>query len=650
MTRSIITIPKPTPHLVSTNDSINEPADSRSTEYYRYNDVLNDVVDDDYNNQDNDGGRPQLNYDDGLSMDTMDNISVTSASQLLPITTTTINCINTCNSSSSISISRFKVFKDKYLAPASPERASGKWMLINAFCLVWSLSLGVYIMLLYLYYDEFESEQDDDGIHNPASRESTTDYLMWSLFTSLVWITEVGLRISFPAVDTIIKVVNTSKSNNNLEAATTTATGESIRSIITVETIVEHRNKKQITIILLELVLAAYFVMQTIQDCYKHRKTHHHRYQNDDENLDLYENYYDYYDNDKDARAGGIVVYSILEQEVDVWVSVFAYAYMTYETYQGYYKTTSTKYNIQRSLTNLTNNGTTMGDPPPHYQNNPLSSSLIVHNNNSYINNNFDFDDDDFDDEGLRVDNNNDDSGGVGGGGEHGNKNKNKKHKIRLLSSYNHNHKKKKIAAALNMVETTQASSIMINSNSNSTSEQHILKYDTTSDNNDIINKEEEEHEDKNKVVSSVRTTTSIRITKETITAARIAAINNASNDDNDNDHNYDHNSNSNNNNDLFYNHRHHYDNDQQQQQQQQPDEGGNEDDVDVDVDVEDVNVNVNFDVDKNNKEDEDKGNTALLREVNVPVAKAENGNDDDDDDDDSDNNYTLPVHLQTTV
>ena len=363
-----IIIPKPTPHLVTTNTI-------SSTEYYRYDDVLNDVDDDQHDGEHN---TPQLNYDDSMDT-TMDHVSVSSVAAAPP--PTTVNCIHTTTTSSCSSInSRFKVLKEKYLAPASPERASGKWMLMNAFCLVWSLSLGVYILLLYFYYDEFEQQQDDnnddtdDGststIDNPASRESTTDYLLWSLFTCFVWIIEVALRIAFPAVDTVIKVVK-SKSNDNLEAAAAVAAAavESIRSIITVETIVEHRNKKQITIIILELILAAYFVLQTIQDCYKHWKTHHHpRYQNDDENVNVYADYYDYFDtDDEDARAGGgIVVYTIVEQEVDVWVAVFAYAYMTYETYQKYYKIASTEHNIQRSLTNLTY-GTIMGDdPPPH--------------------------------------------------------------------------------------------------------------------------------------------------------------------------------------------------------------------------------------------------------------------------------------------
>jgi hypothetical protein len=627
---SIIVIPKPTPHLISNGDSNVDEAGiiSDGTEYHRYDydeQALNDVNDDININ----------NYSCG-SMDT-DDIDFSAP-------------VNNCIDISSSSISRFGKFKDKYIAPASPERASGKWMLINAFCLVWSLSLGVYIMLLYLYYDEFQQEENnDDGssiIHNPASRESTTDYLVWSLLTSLVWITEVTLRTAFPAVDTIIKVVH--KSNNNLEEA---IIGQSsARSIITVETIVEHRNKKQITIILLELILAGYFGMQTVLDCCKHWKSHHHQYENDDVNYDLYENYYDYYDNDKDARAGGIVVYSILEQEVDVWVSVFAYAYMTYETYQGYYKTTSNKYNIQRSLTNLTNtnnNLTAMGgddfDPPhtPHYQQQhnqflSSSSSLIVHNNNnnSYINNNFDFDD-----EGLL--DNNDDSG------EHGatkknNNNTNKHDRIRSSSSslssslirinnnnninnlHNNNHKKKKkkkkkkivaaAAAALNMNMNIETTPMM----PNPISEQHLLDYDN--DNNDDDNDDDDDDDTDTDKEHEHQVSTITRITKETITAARIAAINNANNDNDRHDNN-----------------------DDQQQQQQQPNEGGNDNDADVDA---------GHDVDE-----EDKGNdAALVREVNERVA-VENFNADDhvdddnnDNDEDKDENSTPSVHLPTIV
>ena len=82
------------------------------------------------------------------------------------------------------------------------------------------------------------------------------------------------------------------------------------------------------------------------------------------------------------------MVYTIVEQEVDVWVAVFAYAYMTYETYQKYYKIASTEHNIQRSLTNLTYG--TICDDPPHDKDDRKQQQQqpIGENDNANANNN----------------------------------------------------------------------------------------------------------------------------------------------------------------------------------------------------------------------------------------------------------------------
>lgn len=231
-------------------------------------------------------------------------------------------------------------FKDRYLAPASPERASGAWMLINAFMLVWSFSLGAYIASLYWWYD------GKDGSNNPASRESTTDYLVWSLLTTLVWMAEISLRAAFPAVGIVVKIANSNSSSNGdddveaqeMDDRTTTHT---VKSVVTIEEIVHKRSPRHNAVIATELLLAIYFGTETIQNCYHYWEVRHRAYNP--------------WDDDAESEF-----FSMLQQQSDIWISVLAYAYMTYETYLAYYRSISTKRNIQRSLST-----TALSDLPP---------------------------------------------------------------------------------------------------------------------------------------------------------------------------------------------------------------------------------------------------------------------------------------------
>ncbi|VEU41110.1 unnamed protein product [Pseudo-nitzschia multistriata] len=332
-----------------------------------------------------------------------------------------------------------------FLAPASPERSPGVWMLINAFMLVWSLSLGLYMTLLYWWYDKQGKRgagkdagaysgynyviDDDDDYYNyyqyedssRASKETTTYYLVWSLLTMLVWMAEISLRAAFPAVDTVLVVVgnhnrsggpaatnglsfpapkqteyrameetrddsedrppregNRGHDNDNdsdtdhdrggrrMAVAASGGTpgipsdrssGSSVHqhqhqhpagntrvallpshSIVTVVDKVQRRSKKRTALIVTELFLAVFFLYRTVENCW---------------------NYWGWGDEDGDdgrssgSSSDGGLFFTMLEQQLDVWVGVLAYAYVTYETYHAYHSSTASRRELQRSLSTV---------------------------------------------------------------------------------------------------------------------------------------------------------------------------------------------------------------------------------------------------------------------------------------------------------
>jgi len=270
-----------------------------------------------------------------------------------------------CAKTTKASCGRFAAFQEKYLGPLSPERAPGYWMVANAFCLSWSLSLGVYLLLLYAWY----------GNETAASKATTTHYLLWSLLTTLVWVVEISLRAAFPGLDTFLVVAtpNNSDDENDLEEApaaqvqqqpppqtaaqpprlvSRTFTAE--ESVVTLETAKKKRSKKHLMVIATELLLAVFFGFETVLDCWNH--WHHRHGSGDSQSEDeIYEDdwYYhyiwdEYYGYIEDAERDH---YSMLQQQSDIWINVLAYLYMTYETYHEYYKDKAAKRDIQRSLT-----------------------------------------------------------------------------------------------------------------------------------------------------------------------------------------------------------------------------------------------------------------------------------------------------------
>jgi len=269
------------------------------------------------------------------------------------------------------SCGRFAAFQERLLGPLSPERAPGAWMILNAFALSWSFSLGAYLILLYDWY----------GNEKAASQATTTEYLVWSLLTTLVWVFEISLRAAFPPLDTVL-VVSSNKSNNSgvngifgggtfhsrgkqhqhpnhypdERAVLRTWTAE--ESVVTLGTVARERSAKHQTVIATELLLAVFFMVETVLDCWNHWQHRHggsasapqqlEQQQADHADDDYEWRYDDYYAVDGEEDPAGD--FSMLQQSTDILINVLAYVYMTYETYQAYYRSTTAKRNLHRTL------------------------------------------------------------------------------------------------------------------------------------------------------------------------------------------------------------------------------------------------------------------------------------------------------------
>jgi len=227
------------------------------------------------------------------------------------------------------------------LGPFSPERAPGIWMLLNALLLSWSFALGMYGLLFFAWY----------GNDTLASRENTLDYLLWSLLTTLVWVVEISLRAAFPGVDTVLVVVTPTDDSATKNTGTIESPATTEESVVTLERTIQKRSNKHAAVIATELLLALFFVIATAMDCWKFWNHHYGgtdtALSNDTDSYD-YKTYYGY----EEATGGESSDdrYSMFEQQLDIWIGVLAYAYMTYTTYHEYKRATITKRDIQRSL------------------------------------------------------------------------------------------------------------------------------------------------------------------------------------------------------------------------------------------------------------------------------------------------------------
>ena len=286
-----------------------------------------------------------------------------------------------CGETTRQSCGRFAAFQEQLLGPISPERAPGVWMVLNVFCLSWSLSLGVYLMLCYVEY----------GNEVAASKATTTAYLVYSLLTTLVWVVEIALQAAFPGLDTVIVVsapssqsqgdgsdngdveqeeeLNGAKQRSveeqprpqdfrdeeedqelQLQQLSQTFTAE--ESAVALGTIVQSRSKQRWTVLIIELLLAVFFGIETVLDCWKHWNYRHGFQEMEISNSSSSSNnnnddaYYLFGDDDEDGPGR----YSMLQQQSDIWINVLAYAYMTYHTYHEYYRSKTTSMDIRRSV------------------------------------------------------------------------------------------------------------------------------------------------------------------------------------------------------------------------------------------------------------------------------------------------------------
>lgn len=250
-----------------------------------------------------------------------------------------------CAENAQESCSRFVSFQERYLGPISPERAPAIWMVLNGLCLSWSLILGIYLTVLCV-------DQDKE------TTLITTEYLLYSLITTLVWVAEIYLRTAYPPVETIVVVSNPtvddggekgvlqhgtreeSEAECQMQGISRTFTAE--ESVVTVETVVQRRNNKQFSALCVELLLALFFAIESVIDCWKHWN---HLRGNYEASQYMGDDGDDYYMFDEDGET-----YSMLQQQTDVWINFLAYAYMTYHTYHEYYKAAKNRTHVQKSL------------------------------------------------------------------------------------------------------------------------------------------------------------------------------------------------------------------------------------------------------------------------------------------------------------
>ncbi len=250
-----------------------------------------------------------------------------------------------CAENAQESCSRFASFQERYLGPISPERAPAIWMVLNSLCLSWSLMLGIYLVVLCINEDK-------------ETTLITTEYVLYSLITTLVWVTEIYLRTAYPPVKTIVVVSNPtlddggekgvaqhntrdeSEAEHPMQEISRTFTAE--ESVLTVETVVQRRNNKQFSALCMELLLALFFAIESVIDCWKHWN---HLRGNNQASQYMGDDGDDYYTWDDDGET-----YSMLQQQTDVWINFLAYVYMTYHTYHEYYKAAKTRKKIQKSL------------------------------------------------------------------------------------------------------------------------------------------------------------------------------------------------------------------------------------------------------------------------------------------------------------
>jgi hypothetical protein len=204
----------------------------------------------------------------------------------------------------------------------SPEATTGcgytTWLLINMVCLIFSIYLGIYNLWINKKKGNAEAEEEEEVI-------VTIEYLIWSLSTTVIWIVEVALRAIYPphqhqqnqqiedddnTDDDAVLVYkqqhdDDDDDDDDLKKPNQQQSQEGGGGEIEVPSQSEQQHQQhtqRISILMIELILALFFLIESIVDCIHWKKS-------------LKES-------------------DFVSQEIDIWMNTIAYTYMTYETYK----------------------------------------------------------------------------------------------------------------------------------------------------------------------------------------------------------------------------------------------------------------------------------------------------------------------------
>jgi hypothetical protein len=203
----------------------------------------------------------------------------------------------------------------------SPEVMTGcgyaTWLLINTFFLIFSIYLGIYNLWINKKKGNAEAEEEEEVI-------VTIEYLIWSLSTTVIWIIEVALHAIYPphqhqnqqmedndnTNDDAVLVYNQQHDDDdddddddlkkpNQQQSQEGGGGGEIEEPSQSE---QQQHTQRISVLMIELILALFFLIESIVDCIHWKKS-------------LKES-------------------NFVSQEIDIWMNTIAYTYMTYKTYK----------------------------------------------------------------------------------------------------------------------------------------------------------------------------------------------------------------------------------------------------------------------------------------------------------------------------
>ncbi|KAG7340503.1 hypothetical protein IV203_024046 [Nitzschia inconspicua] len=190
------------------------------------------------------------------------------------------------------------------LAQSSPDVASLSWLVVNITCLAFSLHLAAFDLWSSRIPEEdinVQGDVDDDAALNvvSASGRATVEYLVWSLFTTVVWIVEVALRTAFPSAVHINKTDNFQSDAKTADLLYDESRTQQHHEQSQPQE--ANQQRRRTAILVMELMLAIFFLVESIFDCL-HWKA---RVKEDD----------------------------VLGEEVSIWINSLGYMYMSYESF-----------------------------------------------------------------------------------------------------------------------------------------------------------------------------------------------------------------------------------------------------------------------------------------------------------------------------